>query len=147
MSREHCRCEDELLEALGRGYVNAELEAHLASCKSCAELQLVAGALLEDRAAAMIGAPIPSSAAMWWRMQLRQQQEAAAAARRSLLIGHAATLLVAIVLVVAFFGTDVAAEARKLVVAIRLSTPLLITFATWMVLAPVAGWMAVRGRS
>lgn len=131
-----CPYEDDLLDALGRGYVDPDLSEHAAGCVSCGELRLVAGGLLEERAAAVAEAPVPSAGTMWWRMQLRRRHEAEAAARRSLLIGQAATLLVAISLAAAFFGSEVAA-------ALRVSIPLLVAFAT-LLLAPLVGWISLR---
>ncbi|HEX8254603.1 MAG TPA: hypothetical protein VF846_15780 [Thermoanaerobaculia bacterium] len=144
MSAEICPREDELLAAMGRAFVGAELEQHVASCVSCGELRVVAGALLDDRAGAMIDAPVPASGTMWWRMRLRQRHEAEATARRSLVIGQAVTLMVAIALVISFFGSDVAAGVRSAVSTIRVSTPLLIVVATWLLLAPIASWVAIR---
>ena len=139
-----CPREDELLDALGRGFVDRELDAHAAGCADCGELRLVAGSLLDDRAAAMIEAPIPTAGTMWWRMRLRQRHEAEATARRSLLIGQLATVAVAIALLLSFFGTDLAVEIRHAATMIRLSTPMLLLLATWLAAAPIAGWMAVR---
>ena len=144
MSALTCHREDELLDALGRGYVGEELGAHVASCPSCAELRLVAGALLDERVQAMMEAPVPSAGTMWWRMMVRHRQEAASAARRSLLIGQAMTLVIAAALVLSFFGADVVFGVRELIDTIRLSTPLLLALATWIVAAPVAGWVALR---
>ena len=144
MNEERCLCEDELLDALGRGFVGAEMEVHVASCSSCRELRTVAGTLLDDRARAMMEAPVPSAGTMWWRMRVRQRQETEATARRSLLIGQAVTLVVAIALVISFFGTDLALTVRHMVVTIRLSTPLLLALLTWILIAPIAGWVAVR---
>lgn len=139
-----CPREHELLDALGRAYVGAELESHVASCASCSELRLVAGALLDDRAAAMTEAPVPSAGTMWWRMRVRHRHEIEATARRTLLIGQAATLLIALVLVVAFFGGDVAFAVQHLIATIRVSTPLLFALAAYVLLAPIAGWAALR---
>jgi predicted anti-sigma-YlaC factor YlaD len=144
MSADRCHREDELLEALGRSFVGPELESHVASCTACGELRLVAGALLDDRTQAMMEAPVPSSGTMWWRMRVRHRQELESRARRSLLIGQAATLLVAIGLVISFFGADLATEARQLLSTIRISTPLLLIAATWLLAVPIAGWVAIR---
>jgi hypothetical protein len=144
MSANRCLREDELLEALGRGFVGPELESHVVSCTACGELRLVAGALLDDRTQAMMEAPVPSSGTMWWRMRIRHRQELESRARRSLLVGQAATLLVAIGLVISFFGADLAVEARQLLSTIRISTPLLLVAATWLLAVPIAGWVAIR---
>ncbi len=140
----NCARENELLDALGSGYVGAELESHVASCASCSELRAVTGALLDDRAAAMMEAPIPSAGTMWWRMRVRHRHDIEATARRSLLIGQAATLVIALTLVIAFFGSDVASAVRYLYATIRVSTPLLFALATSVLLAPIAGWVALR---
>ena len=139
-----CAREDELLEALERGYVGAELLAHAESCEPCRELQTVAGALLDDRREAILTASVPSAGTMLLRMRLRHRQEVAAAARRSLLIGQAATLLIAVSLVFAFFGTSFATEVKTFIVSIRLSTPVMFAIAAWLLAAPIAGWAAVR---
>ena len=140
----NCERQDELLDALGRGYVGAELESHVAHCESCGELRLVAGALLDDKAQAMSEAHVPSSGTMWWRMRVRHRQELASQARASLLIGQAATLIVAIALVTWFFGADIAAGMRQLVSTVRVSTPLLLAAASLLSLVPIAGWVAIR---
>jgi hypothetical protein len=144
MTNDRCRYEEELLEALGRGYVAAELEEHVAACAPCTELRIVAGALLDDRSLSMLEAPIPSAGTMWWRLRTRQRHEAEAAARRSLLIGQAVTLAVALVLVISFFGGELATQARGLVATIRVSTPVVLALATWLLVTPIVGWVALR---
>ena len=144
MSRTRCQREDELLDALERAFIDVDLEEHLKSCIDCSELRLVAGALLDDRTHAITEAAVPSAGTMWWRMIVRHRLEAEAAARRSLLIGQAVTLSVAIGLIALFFGSDVVLEVRKVAASIRLSTPLLIALSTWLLAAPIAGWVAIR---
>jgi len=144
MSSAHCEREDELLDALTRGFVGAELETHIASCTSCSELQLVAGALLEDRVAAIAEASVPSAGAMLWRMRVRARNEAESRARQSLLIGQASTLLIAIGMVVAFFHTQLASLAHHLDAILGIGTPFLLVAATWLLIAPIAGWVAIR---
>jgi hypothetical protein len=144
MSAERCHREDELLDALGRGFVGAELDEHVTSCAVCSELRLVAGALLDDRAQAMNEAAVPSAGTMWWRMQLRQRQEAQSLTRRSLIFGQAATLVIAIALVVALFGGDIAVGVQEAIAAVRMSTPLLFALATSAFVVPIAGWVAIR---
>lgn len=139
-----CLREDELLDALGRGFIGPELTSHVDGCPSCSELRLVAGALLDDRTEAIQEAAVPAAGTMWWRMQLRRRQEAQATTRRSLLFGQAVTLSIAIALVAALFGADLAVGVREVITSIRLSTPLMIALATWSLLAPIAGWVAIR---
>jgi hypothetical protein len=145
MSTSFCNREDELLDALGRGYVPDELAGHVGACTACSELQLVAGALLDERVQAFAEAPVPTSATMWWRMQLRHRHEAEATARRSLLIGQAATLLIAMTLIAALFGAHLTGGFLDMLASVRhLSTPLTLMVASWLLLVPIAGYVVVR---
>lgn len=144
MNAQHCDREGELLDSLGGGFVGAELRAHVETCVSCSELHVVAGALLDERAHAMMEAPIPSGGSVWWRMRVRHRHDAEASARRTLLIGQAATLTIALSLLFVFFGSELLVAARHLIATVRLSTPLLLVLATWVLVVPVAGWVAIR---
>jgi len=144
MSAVTCPREDELLDALGAGFVGAELDAHVRECASCSELRLVTSALLDERATAIAEAPVPASGTMLWRMKMRRRQELQAAARRSLLVGQAVTVAVAIALIVVLFGEDIAGGVRELFATIRLSTPLALALAAWLLLAPIGGYVAIR---
>jgi hypothetical protein len=141
-----CEREAELLAALGRGFLGRELEDHVRECAACGELHLVAGALLDDRAAAVAEAPVPSAGTMWWRMRMRHRRDAQALARRSLLVGQALSLAVAIALLAWLFGGEVVQGARGVFAAVRVSTPLLLAMVTLLVLAPIGGWVAIRGK-
>lgn len=139
-----CHREDQLLDALGRGFLEVEIREHLIECASCSELRLVAGELLDDKAETMAVANVPSAGTMWWRMQLRQRREAESRASRSLLVGQAITFAVALALLIAVFGPDLLVGIQEIVTTIRFSTPLLIAVATWAVIAPIFGWAALR---
>jgi predicted anti-sigma-YlaC factor YlaD len=140
----NCHREEELLDALGAGYIGEELESHVAACESCSELRLVAGALLDERVQAVTEAALPSSGTMLFRMQMRRRQEAQATARRSLVLGQALTLAAAVVLVFTLIGASVVGEAFDVIMSIKLSTPLLLAVATWLLAAPIAGWVLIR---
>ncbi len=139
-----CPREDELLDALGAGFIGEELGSHITTCAACGELRLVAGALLDERVQAVTEAAPPSSGTMLCRMQMRRRQEAQAAARRSLLIGQAVTLAAAVMLVFTLLGGTLAGEAVNVIASIKLSTPLLLAVAIWLLAAPIAGWMLIR---
>ena len=139
-----CQREAELLGALGRGFVGAELEAHVADCPCCQELRMVAGALIDERSHALAEAPVPTAGTMWWRMRIRHRQEAEARARRSLQVGQGVTLAVAMALMISLFGSELAGGVRELAAKILPSTPLLLALATWALLTPIAGWVALR---
>lgn len=139
-----CPREDELLDALGAGFIGEELESHIRTCAACGELRLVAGALLDERVQAVTEAALPNSGTMLWRMQMRRRQEAQSAARHCLLIGQAVTLAAAVVLVFALLGGTLAGEAVNVIASIRLSPPLLLAVAIWLLAAPIAGWVLIR---
>ena len=139
-----CPREDELLDALGAGFIGDELESHIRTCAACGEQRLVAGALLDERVQAVTEAALPSSGTMLWRMQMRRRQEAQATARRSLLIGQAVTLAAAVVLVFTLLGGTLAGEAVNVIASIKLSRPLLLAVAIWLLAAPIAGWLLIR---
>jgi predicted anti-sigma-YlaC factor YlaD len=144
MNAQVCEREEELLDALGRGFVGPELTEHLGSCGSCSELHLVAGALLDDRTEAVNKAAVPTSGTMWWRMQVRQRHEAQSSARRSLLIGQAVTISIALFLTISLLGPTIATVLRAAVPSIQVSTPLLVVMLSWIVVAPIAGYVALR---
>ena len=139
-----CPREDELLDALGAGFIGEELEAHITTCAACRELRLVAGALLDERVQAVTEAALPSSGTMLWRIQMRRRQEAQSTARRSLLIGQAVTLAAALVLVFTLLGGTLVGEAVNVITSIKLSPPLLLAVAIWLLAAPIAGWLLIR---
>ena len=139
-----CPREGELLDALGAGFIGEELESHITTCAACGELRLVAGALLDERVQAVTEAALPSSGTMLWRMQMRRRQEAQATARRSLLIGQAVTLAAAVALVFTLLGGTLAGEAVNVITSIKLSTPLLLAVAAWLLAVPIAGWVLIR---
>lgn len=143
MTVEHCERQDELLDSLSRGFTGPDLDAHVAACAACRELQFVVSALLDDRADAIAEADVPSAGAMIWRMRMRGRREAEARARQSLLAGHAVTLAIAVALVVAFFGAELASAARN-AIAPLIGTPFVIVVAMWLLIAPIAGWVAIR---
>ncbi len=75
-----CSREKEVAESLGRGHwpdaSSADLRAHVADCRSCGELVLVARAMRAERAQAASHARLQPSGALWWRAQLRRRNEA-----------------------------------------------------------------------
>jgi predicted anti-sigma-YlaC factor YlaD len=139
-----CPREDELLDALGAGFIGEELKSHITTCAACGELRLVAGALLDERVQAATEAALPSSGTMLLRIEMRRRQEAQSTARRSLLIGQAVTLAVAIALVFTLLGGTLVGESVNVIASIKLSTPLLLAVAAWLLAAPIAGWMLLR---
>jgi hypothetical protein len=103
-----CPHQTEIKELLGRGHwphaCPPELRAHLAECRSCADLVQVTQAFRQDRATATAQAQLPAPGAIWWRAQLRRRNAALQRVGRPILGAYifamSMTLLVAVGLVV-----------------------------------------------
>jgi hypothetical protein len=161
-----CDREQDVLDAIGAARwpdrCDDELRAHVVDCEVCADLVEVLGPLSADRDAAWDAARVPPPSVVWWRAQLRARSDAMRAATRPL------TAVYAIALV--FFGTMVgaagvivlptlrawgaatvgsiqwpaAADIAALVAPLAGSGIVLLALGTWLLLAPLAVWLAVR---
>ncbi len=80
MTLSPCSRENEVLELLARGHwpqaCTPDLRAHLAACRSCADLLLVTHAFQLSRATAAAQANLPAPGVLWWRAQLRRRNAA-----------------------------------------------------------------------
>ena len=90
MTRRWCPREPELWEAIAAGRWPLppadDLAAHVASCRSCADLVSVATALMAEGSSARRDAMVPSAAVVWWRAQMRARQEAARTVTRPITV-------------------------------------------------------------
>lgn len=108
MTLRPCTKQAEVASMLARGHwPNAcppELRAHLANCRSCADLVMVTHAFQQSRAAATQEARPPAPGVVWWRAQLRKRNAAMEQVSKPLVGGYvfafAITLLVAFAVVV-----------------------------------------------
>lgn len=165
MRRECDRSADVAAAAIGGDLLreaDEDLQRHVAECESCHDLVLVMSALRAERDAARRAAVVPSAGLVWWRAQLRQRQEAARKAAAPVTLVHAASL--AAVLAFAAFLVWTAA-GRLFVPGPDLGLPSLSTLAsasaavtaspawrygliagvtTWLILGPVALYLALR---
>ncbi len=96
-----CTCEKEIRELVESGQwplaAPPELKSHAASCRTCADLVLVAGAFQRTRATTIAAARPATPGAIWWRAQLRSRQQAFERIQRPL-IGAQVFALVAVLL-------------------------------------------------
>lgn len=76
----NCAREPELKELLRQGFwpdaCPAELRIHVAECRICSELALVASAVGKERRETMPLARLEAPGALWWRAQLRRRNAA-----------------------------------------------------------------------
>jgi hypothetical protein len=86
MNQPDCAREQELVEAMTtRGWLQvgaSDLRRHVAECRSCREIMVLAEALRSDRDAACSDARLPSASHVWWRAQVRARLEAVEEAER-----------------------------------------------------------------
>ena len=108
MTLSPCSRENEVLELLARGHwpqaCTPDLRAHLAACRSCADLLLVTQAFQHSRASTAAQANLPAPGVLWWRAQFRRRNAAVERVARPILGAHifalSITLFVAAALVV-----------------------------------------------
>ena len=163
-----CPREQELLDALTSSRwperCEPELRAHVGSCPVCADTLAVALPLLTEGEIAYASAHVPSSGIVWWRAQMRARHEAARAASRPITVVQAIACACALTLVAAAafwarpglsgwedwfrqLGGWVGSGAAELTHVGSLSPGGLlpwIVLAVWLVLAPVAIYLAVN---
>jgi len=140
-----CDREWEVIDAIQAGRCNDEMTTHIASCESCNEIFIVAGALLEDGRDAMRKAPVPTSGTMWWKMKMRSRREAAIRAERTLTWVQAGSLLVAVVLGFTLIGTTSIFDVvnfEQLTTLVKGHLPLMLGLMTSLLLAPVVLYFA-----
>jgi predicted anti-sigma-YlaC factor YlaD len=157
-----CPFESEILEAAAVGpacLANSELAAHLEQCESCRDAALVVGALRNERDVAWDEAALPTSEVMWLRSQLRARAEATRVASRPIAVVQALGVACAIGAVAAIIGTTfwwlrswvvwlgdaaalVASAPSTFEMATLASRGILLAVGVWLVLAPVAVYLA-----
>lgn len=90
MNTTSCDREIEVLRAVQAGRwpeaVDPALRAHAARCPVCAEVVLVACALLGDVGTGAETHPLPSASLVWWKAQLRARREAVERASEPIVI-------------------------------------------------------------
>jgi hypothetical protein len=119
MTMKVCAREPDVLQAIAAGAWPADLDSHLAACKSCRDTALVAGALRAE-AARLHDAPLPDAGAIWSAAQRGARQWAIDRATRPITlmtrVAGGACAVAAVALVIAFWpvvSEQVAGFARS----------------------------------
>jgi hypothetical protein len=101
-----CPHEPELKAMLAAGQwpaaAPAELRSHVASCRSCDNLALLASAFQAERTAASAIAQLPPPGVLWWRAQLRRRNTALERMSRPILGAQLFALATALIAVIGF---------------------------------------------
>lgn len=158
-SRRECPLESEVLEAAVAGRDDRTLADHLDACPSCRDAAIVTAALRGERDLAWDEAALPSSHVVWLRAQLRARHEAARVASRPIAVVQALGVACAIGAIAAIVGTSfwwlrswaawlgdaaalLASAPTTLEMATLASRGILLAVGVWLVLAPVAVYLA-----
>jgi hypothetical protein len=70
------------------GSVDPALMQHIADCRECGDLWVVANAIAEDYSSAIQEARVPPAGLVWWRAELRARQEARGVANRPITVAQ-----------------------------------------------------------
>lgn len=93
-----CARETDVLDLIGIGQwparADADLSAHVASCPTCAELAIVASAIVDERDCGENQKRLPDAGIVWLRAQMRAREDAARRAARPLWIAQIGGLAV-----------------------------------------------------
>jgi hypothetical protein len=156
-----CDREPDILDALAtrRLASDAELQRHLRECDACADVAEVACVLLEERQSACDAAPVPAADVVWVRAQRRARVEAARLSVRPIAVVQALGVACSVGAVAGMLGAAAwwlrswmtwlssAAGAMmngpsSLEMAALASRGILLALAVWLVIAPVAVYLA-----
>ena len=110
MTFRSCIHEKEVADLLARGHYpqacTPELQAHVSTCRSCADLILVTGAFQAARVQTAAAANLPSPGLLWWRAQLRRRNAAVESIGKPILGAQIFALLVSLVFAIGFLATQ-----------------------------------------
>jgi predicted anti-sigma-YlaC factor YlaD len=158
-----CPFESQILEATVVGPActptDPELADHLGECASCRDAAVVAAALRSERDIAWEEASLPTSDVVWLRAQLYARAEAARVASRPIAVVQAVGVACAVGAIAAVVGTSfwwlrswiawlgdtaalLASAPTTFEMAAVASRGILLAVGVWLVLAPVAVYLA-----
>ena len=110
-----CPRESEIKQLLERGQWpvagTLELKTHVAGCRSCRELVLVAQAFRQGRVNSMAAARPVSSGVIWWRAQLRRRNSAVQRISRPLLGAQIFAFVITLAMAIGFVAWQAGQDA------------------------------------
>lgn len=150
-----CPRESDVLDAVASARwphrVGRELAEHVAACAVCADVVLVAAAMLGEHEAAWQEASVPSPGQVWWRAEMRARREAVREASRPIAIAQSVAAVLALALA-ASAGWFAWPSIRDYASAFLTSTPtlgspfalpLLLAIGALLVVAPFAVYLVL----
>ncbi|MBV8543183.1 MAG: hypothetical protein JO093_24015 [Acidobacteria bacterium] len=124
------------------------MRAHAAACPTCGDIVRVGSLIAADYHASLRTSHVPASGVVWWRMQRRARQEAIRTASRVITVVQAIAVAAGVAVAIGILAATSrafsfgAGDVSKAVLA-QWSIPLIIALASWLMLAPVAVYLAV----
>jgi hypothetical protein len=141
-----CIREPEILEAVLADRLTEELRAHAATCAVCGDFVWVATAVHDEFGNAQRRARVPAAHVVWLRAQMRAREEAERTAARPIVFTQALTIAGLIGLLLSLASRlSVQSSIWTTLAALPSQTPawpLGIALASWLVLAPLALYLA-----
>ena len=146
MTMKDCRRESEVLEAVLAGRISGDLAAHASSCAVCREVAGIAALIRQDFEQAQRCARVPNSEVVWLRAQMRAREAAERTAARPIVLTQALAIAALLGLLISLAG-ELSLRAVSWPTLAELGPeipvlPLGIALASWLVLAPVALYLA-----
>ena len=160
MTLRPCPRQSEIQELLASGHwphaCPADLRAHQAECRSCADLLLVTQAFQQSRAAAAGEVRLPAPGAIWWRAQLRRRSAAVERVGKPILGAYVFALSIALVVAAAMAISqarhglrwfDWLGQSQGAALDLQVFNPLTLLNAGWSltVLIPILATLALLG--
>jgi hypothetical protein len=110
MTFRSCVHEKEVADLLARGHYpqacTSELQAHVSTCRSCADLILVTGVFQAARTQTAAAANLPSPGMLWWRAQLRRRNAAVERIGKPILGAQIFAFSVSLLFAIGFLATQ-----------------------------------------
>jgi len=110
MTLRSCIHEKEVADLVARGHYSQactpEIQAHVSTCRSCADLILVTRAFQAARTQTAAVANLPSPGVLWWRAQLRRRNEAVERIGKPILGAQIFALSVSLVFAIGFLAAQ-----------------------------------------
>ena len=140
-----CAREADVVRAAAADAWDPDVQDHLATCASCAEIFELASALQAEDDEAQRDAKLPAAGLMYWRATIRARAEAARTAEQPITIvqGVAGSCVVGAGVALSAYAWKAVSWPSVEVAAAQYAVPLMLGIALCLLVAPVAVYVAL----
>jgi len=140
-----CAREADVVRAAATDAWDPDVQDHLATCASCAEIFELASALQAEDDEAQRDAKLPAAGLMYWRATIRARAEAARTAEQPITIvqGVAGSCVVGAGVALSAYAWKAVSWPSVEVAAAQYAVPLMLGIALCLLVAPVAVYVAL----